>query len=588
MIPAIANMIASGGAASAGDAAGGASGNASSGGENNSQFAETFAAVRNTQSAPAEADARATVAAPAAEDPTAGEAVVNAMQFVKDTLGALPGDMANEGDALMAAFENQLDPEQSSPDDDVPDLIGLLLSASGAVEVQAASNDNPVQAQDVPDEVTDAVELSLLALLLNQAQPVQNGAEALAGDSGDDLLVQGVQATQNTTPVPQGSGIPAANELLEALKNAAAVTPVAEPIVEEGAVASAPAPITSQEAAAKQLDALLAASQIKNTPASVEAKNIAPELTQAAVVPLRRPETQNNNVTDGESAVLPLPTEGEEKGGTVITDRLADFLKDLKLPQEKPTAAHKEAVATQTKAAATTTASTGAADAGSQAQASNVVSLGVATQSPADGVVTPRGDASRDKASVPALQGDAAAPVTTPPASEVKPQASAPDVQFHKLVQASSVSQDKVVDQVKVQIQNMAQQGVDRINIQMQPPELGRVHVRLDISPDGHTTGITITASNQSTLDLLQRDSRDLAKALQGSGLSMEAGDMQFNLQHQNPQGGGFFGQNDNSSSATPFPLDANGEVVETANDGVEVMAGEYLLTLAGGLDIRV
>lgn len=599
MIPAIVTMIASGGAASAGDAAGGASGNASSGGENNSQFAETFAAVRNTQSAPAEAEARASDAAPAAEETAAvptedsvvGKAVMTAMKFAKGALDARSGDRAGEGDALMAALGNPLDPDQASPEDDVPDLIGLLLSARGAVEVQAANNDNPAEAQDVPDEgadaPTEAAALSLLALLLNQAQPVQEGAEVLAGGEGDDLLVQDAQAAQNTSSVPQGGGIQAAEELLEALQNAVAAS-LEEPVARENGVAAAQASATSQEDAAKQLDALLAASQIKNVPVPADAKNIAPELTQEAVVPLRRPETQNNT-GNNEPAVLPLPVEAEEKGGTVITDRLADFLKDLKLPQGKSDTAHKEAIATQTKAAATATQAD-ASGAGAQTQTSNVVSLGaLAAQPTTDSTVTPGGgDAARDKVLTPALQGDAPAQATTPPASEVKPQAPAPEVQFHKLVQAASVSQDKVVDQVKVQIQNMAQQGVDRINIQMQPPELGRVHVRLDISSEGHTTGITITASNQSTLDLLQRDSRDLAKALQGSGLSMEAGDMQFNLQQQNPQGGGFFGQNDNNNaSATPFSLDANGEAA-TANDGVEVMAGEYLLTLAGGLDIRV
>lgn len=93
----------------------------------------------------------------------------------------------------------------------------------------------------------------------------------------------------------------------------------------------------------------------------------------------------------------------------------------------------------------------------------------------------------------------------------------------------ASVPPRVVTDQVAVQIQRAIGQGMDRIQIQLRPPELGRIDVRMEIGPDGHMKA-AITADRQETLDLLQRDARHLQQSLQDSGLSADSGSLSFSL----------------------------------------------------------
>jgi len=95
-----------------------------------------------------------------------------------------------------------------------------------------------------------------------------------------------------------------------------------------------------------------------------------------------------------------------------------------------------------------------------------------------------------------------------------------------------------ILDQVSVNITKALNAGNDKINIQLRPADLGRVDVQMDIAADGRVTAV-ITADNKNTLDLLQRDSKQLQEALQQAGLQLDHESMSFNLREQNPQGGG-------------------------------------------------
>lgn len=98
--------------------------------------------------------------------------------------------------------------------------------------------------------------------------------------------------------------------------------------------------------------------------------------------------------------------------------------------------------------------------------------------------------------------------------------------------QANQATQNKVVDQVTVQINKAIKAGADKINIKLYPQHLGRVEVRLDVGHDGRTVA-TVTADKPETLDMLRRDSDQLAKALQDAGLDMQSGDLSYNLKGQ-------------------------------------------------------
>ncbi len=95
--------------------------------------------------------------------------------------------------------------------------------------------------------------------------------------------------------------------------------------------------------------------------------------------------------------------------------------------------------------------------------------------------------------------------------------------------------QSSVAEQVSVKITKALQAGQDRITIRLNPAELGRVEVKMELAFDGRTTAI-VTADNRDTLDMLRRDSSDLQKALEEGGLQLSDKDMQFNLRGEEGQ----------------------------------------------------
>ena len=83
--------------------------------------------------------------------------------------------------------------------------------------------------------------------------------------------------------------------------------------------------------------------------------------------------------------------------------------------------------------------------------------------------------------------------------------------------------------QVAIQIGKAVQDGMSRINIRLNPPELGRVDVKLDLGFDGRILAV-ISVERTETLELLQRDSRLLERALEDAGLETSSNSLSFNL----------------------------------------------------------
>jgi len=134
---------------------------------------------------------------------------------------------------------------------------------------------------------------------------------------------------------------------------------------------------------------------------------------------------------------------------------------------------------------------------------------------------------------------------------------------------------------VAVTIANKAVAGAREFEIRLDPPELGRIEVRMHVDRDGNVTSRLI-ADRQDTLDLLKRDSSGLARALQDAGLKTSDNGLQFSLrdqslaQHQQ--------QNDGSGkSNTLFVQDETLPVVD-----VPVQNYGRLVGRGSGLDIRV
>ncbi len=109
----------------------------------------------------------------------------------------------------------------------------------------------------------------------------------------------------------------------------------------------------------------------------------------------------------------------------------------------------------------------------------------------------------------------------------------------------------RVTEQVAVRLHRAAQDGTDRVTLQLRPMDLGRIEVRLTFAQEGQGVQATILADHQSTLDLLTKDSSSLQRALQDAGFQTDAGSLNFGLRGDgNSQQSAFFaGTQDHSST---------------------------------------
>ncbi len=86
-----------------------------------------------------------------------------------------------------------------------------------------------------------------------------------------------------------------------------------------------------------------------------------------------------------------------------------------------------------------------------------------------------------------------------------------------------------MVNQVAIQIASAVRAGIDQISIQLKPASLGRIDVELTVNNDGRVQAV-VQAERADTLELLQRDARELAKALEDAGLTADSGGLSFSL----------------------------------------------------------
>lgn len=82
---------------------------------------------------------------------------------------------------------------------------------------------------------------------------------------------------------------------------------------------------------------------------------------------------------------------------------------------------------------------------------------------------------------------------------------------------------------IALHIASRAADGANSFQIRLDPPELGRIDVRLDISRDGQVAA-QLTVDRPETLDALQRDQRGLERTLQNAGLDTSDGGLSFSL----------------------------------------------------------
>jgi flagellar hook-length control protein FliK len=137
------------------------------------------------------------------------------------------------------------------------------------------------------------------------------------------------------------------------------------------------------------------------------------------------------------------------------------------------------------------------------------------------------------------------------------------------------------LNMVAVHIAQQAQNGAKRFDIRLDPPELGRLEIRLDFARDGQVT-THIVVERSETLDLLQRDARSLERALQNAGLDTSEGNLKFSLKDQGTAQDSP-GKNEGKTAANS----AGDTDVPDADIDYTMLPGNYHIA-ADGLDIRI
>lgn len=117
-----------------------------------------------------------------------------------------------------------------------------------------------------------------------------------------------------------------------------------------------------------------------------------------------------------------------------------------------------------------------------------------------------------------------------------------------------SPSQQLNMPHIAFEMVKQIRDGATRFQIRLNPPEMGRIDVKMEIDNSG-ALNARLTVERPETLDLLQRDSRALERALAQAGLDGNRTNLEFSLR-QNPfarsddQAGSGFGGNGDGQSA--------------------------------------
>jgi flagellar hook-length control protein FliK len=168
------------------------------------------------------------------------------------------------------------------------------------------------------------------------------------------------------------------------------------------------------------------------------------------------------------------------------------------------------------------------------------------------------------------------APAVQQPAPSAAAPAPAPQLSV-----IASTSDTVPLNGLALQIAVTAQSGRSRFEIRLDPAELGRIDVRIDVDRHGQMTS-HLTVEKPETLAMLRQDAPQLQRALDNAGFKTGDNGLQFSLRDQSSSG-----QNGGDQTSRNAQ-----RLVISEDDGVAAaMAGRSYGRLSGsggGVDIRV
>lgn len=499
---------------------------------------------------------------------------------------------ATQGDAQVAAGETDL--AAANPDGDALPS-GAAANSDGKSGANAAKADAPSQAQDKPQAPTptppaaSGKNAAPATAQPTQASPGQDTApEETAAFKPDstaktaDTTGAGKTPAAESEPLTAPRSVPTVGQQAEPSDASEDTAPAgsktsqvtssdtasqASEDASEIDTQDAPRPVREAEAArseARPADAAPAQKdvQAKTDQVQTAGKPVAQEAAAAAqhsqTATTASQATQNAETSsasalagqaEADASTQAALRQSEAEARKVVSDRSPGAQnkarhgdKDIAAPSAGAKAQSETASASARKSASETSAA-----ATSRTQQP---SAAAATSAPTDPLAWLLQDslmAADAPLDVPADSADADLDLST---VRIEPRIEAARPSQHPQAHAASRFAPTTTQTLAAQITRKFNDGGRVFDIRLDPPELGRVEVRLELGPDNKVSAL-LSAERADTLSELQRNARDLEKALSDAGLELGEDGLSFSLSEDNGAFSGF--QNETDGSADGF-----------------------------------
>lgn len=422
-------------------------------------------------------------------------------------------------------------------------------------------NDDPAEKATDQDLNSTTTAVVVIQTPLAPVIPVNPaGGDTAVTQTATSAVTPGTSKPDVITPADMTKA--ASPELMSAAQNTEATAEDATEAAATKEMATATEPKTQQAVTTAVAGAAAAAQQkkstsdapadIKVTASTTETKSVVTEQTdtqktQAPVNTLEKLRTDEMAKMSEKDALSSKISELLAKGKGKITTSAAGTSATGATAQSSLVSANNTMVAATSSQSTATPAKTDTA-------------IGMVTQNAQTAempIIIPNGDLAASLLT-PQATGDTNLSTTTVvPGGAINgiDSTSTSSVSQASLASRASAQAGSPAEQVATQILNAGKDGVDLIKVQLNPAELGRIDIKLEMGQDGRILAV-ISADNQNSLDLLQQDSKHLEKALQDAGFDTGSDSLSFSLNQGNAEEGADQGM----SSANTAPVMENDE----------------------------
>jgi flagellar hook-length control protein FliK len=194
--------------------------------------------------------------------------------------------------------------------------------------------------------------------------------------------------------------------------------------------------------------------------------------------------------------------------------------------------------------------------------------------------VDPAGTKTRDHAT--ATDAVSATSDTVPIGMQPHMTTAAPGAPATETATTVAAGLHPATEQLAANMKQAVKDGSNQIQLELSPPSLGKIEVRLDFGHDGKLNAV-ISADRADTLNLLSSDSKSLTQSLRDAGVQVDSNSLSFNLRGDGSNPGqrqfaqsSSYGRSAGATAEDDDPVGAIGVIAASARSH------------AGNLDIQV